>query len=157
LRQLRLGALHDSPGSFGERLEDAANRPAEEWVEQARTLADPEGPRVFVAEVDGEPAGLALVVEDPMDWDVSRMGGMWVNPDKRRRGAGESMLRAVRRWSKERGKQRVRLWVHEDAGSARSLYEAFGFSYTGARKPFPREPSRQLLEMDLTLRSPRRG
>jgi GNAT superfamily N-acetyltransferase len=152
LRQLRLGALHDSPGSFGERLEDAANRPAEEWLEQARTLAEPDGPRLFIAEVDGVPAGLALVVEDPFDWDICRVGGMWVGPEKRRRGAGAGMLRAVRRWAQERDKARICLWVHEDAASARSLYESFGFSYTGAKKPFPREPSRRLLEMDLLLR-----
>ncbi|HWA77372.1 MAG TPA: GNAT family N-acetyltransferase [Polyangiaceae bacterium] len=151
LRELRLGALHDSPHTFGERLEDALNRPREEWDEQARTLTDPEGPRVFVAEVDQKPAGLVLAVEDPNDPQVCRVGGMWVNPTQRRRGAGSWMLDAVVNWARERKKQHLRLWVQEDSASARALYESFGFAYTGARKPFPREPLRRLLEMDLTV------
>lgn len=151
LRELRLGALHDSPHTFGERLEDALNRPREEWDEQARTLTDPDGPRVFVAEVDQKPAGLVLAVEDPNDPQVGRVGGMWVNPTQRRRGAGSWMLDAVVKWARERKKQHLRLWVQEDSASARALYESFGFAYTGARKPFPREPARRLLEMDLAV------
>jgi GNAT superfamily N-acetyltransferase len=157
LRRLRLGALHDSPHTFGERLEDALSRPAGEWLEQARALAEPNGPRLFIAEVDAEAAGLVLVVEDPFDAEISRVGGMWVSPDQRRRGAGHSMLKAVWYWAEEHHKRRLRLWVQEDAAAARALYESFGFSYTGARKPFPREPARLLLEMDLTLRGPRSG
>jgi ribosomal protein S18 acetylase RimI-like enzyme len=153
LRRLRLGALHDSPHTFGERLEDAANRPENEWVEQARALAAPEGPRLFIAEVDSEPAGLVLAVEDPFDHDICRVGGMWVAPERRRRGAGHRMLEAVVRWAEEHHKRRLRLWVQEDAVSARALYESFGFSYTGTRKPFPRQPNRQLLEMNLTVRA----
>jgi GNAT superfamily N-acetyltransferase len=151
LRELRLGALQDSPHTFGERLEDALNRPHQEWDEQARTLTDSDGPRVFIAEVDAEPSGLVLAVEDPNDPQVCRVGGMWVSPLKRRRGAGSWMLDAVLTWAKERRKQRLRLWVQEDSASARALYESFGFSYTGARKPFPREPARRLLEMDLLV------
>ncbi len=153
LRRLRLGALRESPHTFGERLEDAANRPQEEWVEQARTLASPGGPRLFIAEVDAEAAGLVLAVEDPFDQEICRVGGMWVTPPKRRRGAAYCMLKAAMIWAEEHHKRRLRLWVQEDAASARALYESFGFSYTGTKKPFPRQPSRQLLEMDLTLRS----
>lgn len=151
LRELRLGALHDSPHTFGERLEDALNRPRQEWDEQARTLTDPDGPRVFVAEVDDHPCGLVLAVEDPNDPQVCRVGGMWVSPTRRRRGAGSWMLDAVVTWAKERKKLHLRLWVQEDSASARALYESFGFSYTGARKPFPREPTRRLVEMDLVV------
>jgi GNAT superfamily N-acetyltransferase len=151
LRELRLGALDDSPHTFGERLEDALNRPHQEWEDQARTLTDPDGPRVFIAEVDDQPAGLVLAVEDPNDPRVCRVGGMWVSPTRRRRGAGSWMLDAVLSWAKDRKKQHLRLWVQEDSSSARALYESFGFSYTGARKPFPREPARSLLEMDLVV------
>jgi GNAT superfamily N-acetyltransferase len=151
LRELRLGALHDSPHTFGERLEDALNRPHQEWEEQARTLTDPDGPRVFIAEVDEQPAGLVLAVEDPNDPQVCRVGGMWVSPARRRRGAGSWMLDAVLNWAKDRKKQHLRLWVQEDSASARALYESFGFTYTGARKPFPREPARRLLEMDFVV------
>lgn len=61
------------------------------------------------------------------------------------------MLDAVVTWAKERKKLHLRLWVQEDSASARALYESFGFSYTGARKPFPREPTRRLVEMDLVV------
>ncbi len=148
LRELRVGALRDSPHTFGEQLEDALNRPQHEWVDQARALTDPAGPRVFIAEVDEWPAGLVLAVDDPFDSEICRVGGMWVDPTKRRRRAGVCMLEAVRAWARERDKHRMRLWVHEDSPSARALYEAFGFKYTGARKRFPREPNRELLEMD---------
>jgi len=53
------------------------------------------------------------------------------------------MLDAVLTWAKDRKKQHLRLWVQEDSAWARALYESFGFSYTGAIKPFPREPDRQ--------------
>lgn len=151
LRELRVGALRESPHTFGEQLEDALNRPEHEWVEQARALADPNGPRVFIAEVDEWPAGLVLAVEDPFDADICRVGGMWVEPTKRRRRAGICMLEAVRGWARQRDKRRLRLWVHADSPSARALYETFGFKYTGARKRFPREPDRELLEMDLRV------
>lgn len=151
LRDLRIGALRESPHTFGEQLEDAMNRPEHEWIEQARALTDPAGPRVFIAEVDQWPAGLVLAVEDPFDAAICRIGGMWVEPTKRRRRAGICMLEAVRSWARDREKRRVRLWVHEDSPSARSLYEVFGFKYTGARKRFPREPDRELLEMDLRV------
>ncbi|MGC4093899.1 MAG: GNAT family N-acetyltransferase [Polyangiaceae bacterium] len=151
LRELRVGALRESPHTFGEQLEDALNRPEHEWVDQARALTDPNGPRVFVAEVDEWPAGLVLVVEDPFDAEICRVGGMWVDPTKRRRRAGICMLEAVRVWARERDKRRLRLWVHEDSPSARAVYETFGFKYTGARKRFPREPNRELLEMDLRV------
>jgi GNAT superfamily N-acetyltransferase len=151
LRELRVGALRESPHTFGEQLEDALNRPEHEWVEQARALTDPNGPRVFIAEVDEWPAGLVLAVEDPFDAEICRVGGMWVEPAKRRRRAGVCMLEAVRAWARERDKRRLRLWVHADSPSARALYETFGFKYTGARKRFPREPDRELLEMDLRV------
>lgn len=151
LRELRVGALRESPHTFGEQLEDALNRPEHEWVEQARSLTDPTGPRVFIAEVDEWPAGLVLAVEDPFDAEICRVGGMWVDPSKRRRRAGICMLEAVRAWARERDKHRLRLWVHADSPSARAVYETFGFKYTGARKRFPREPERELLEMDLRV------
>jgi hypothetical protein len=61
------------------------------------------------------------------------------------------MLEAIRVWARERAKRRLRLWVHQDAPAARALFDAFGFSYTGVQKPFPREPERGLLEMDMVI------
>ncbi|HYO95540.1 MAG TPA: GNAT family N-acetyltransferase [Polyangiaceae bacterium] len=154
LKQLRLAALAESPDLFGESLEAALARSDAEWRDQAASLAAAEGPRVFVAERGHGPAGLVLAAEDPVDPQTARLGGLWVDPPARRARVAVTLVDAVQAWAVALRRQRLRLWIHEDALTARCVWERLGFTYDGGSKALPRQPTRRLLQMTRELRLP---
>lgn len=58
-RDLRLGALAESPDAFGSKLEYEQHRTDAEWADRLALAADTEDDRPLVAESDGRPVGLA--------------------------------------------------------------------------------------------------
>ncbi|MFN7147377.1 MAG: GNAT family N-acetyltransferase, partial [Myxococcota bacterium] len=99
LRELRLRALADSPGSFGETYAEVAGRPEAEW----RRLAERHGERgphaAFVAERGEAACGVVFGIADPAAGDAARVGGMWVSAEARGRGVGAALLRAALAWA----------------------------------------------------------
>ena len=85
-----------------------------------------------------EPPGLAL-------------GGMWVAPDVRGRGAGRALADAVVAWAGGRGFGGVVLWVTEGNKAAIALYEGLGFAGTGRRERLPSNERLEVIEMRLDL------
>ena len=150
LRDLRLAALADAPDQFGETHSSASQRSSEEWI--ALTLSDTPGATsaTHIAEVDGDPVGMAFAIQDRADARCGRLGGMWVAPGARSVGVGMALVRAVLYWSRSGGMHRVRLWVMPSTAADR-LYRQAQFIPTGALKPFPNDDSRSLIEMELTL------
>jgi GNAT superfamily N-acetyltransferase len=72
----------------------------------------------FVGVVDGYLAG---------DRGTAEIGGMWVNPERRRAGIGRELLGAICDWARARGAVRAGLWVRRSNSPARHLYESDGF------------------------------
>ena len=144
LKQLRLAALQDSPDQFAETASEAAERGDEDWASLTNSA--------HVAEVDGEPVAMMFAFHDRSDPSVGRVGGMWVAPGHRRAGVGSALLAAARAWAAASGKRSVRLWVVPNSPGA-ELYRRSLFVATGARKPFPGDESRTVIELalDLTL------
>lgn len=79
----------------------------------------------LVARVDGRPAGVVLLaVRGDRGW----IGGMGVAPEARRRGVGETLMRAALAAALARGLAAVDLEVLEQNAPARRLYEKLGFA-----------------------------
>lgn len=150
LRDLRLAALTNAPDQFGEAALLASQRSAEEWTAQTSSDTPGAASDTHIAEVDGAPVGMAFAIQDRTDAATGRLGGMWVEPDARGIGIGMALVTAVLNWSRDRGMQRVRLWV-VPCTTADRLYRRAQFIPTGAQKPFPGDDSRSVIEMQLNL------
>ncbi len=142
LRELRIAALQDAPDEFGETLAQALTRSDGDWADLA--------PFAYVAEIDGRCIGMTFAFVDRSDSDTARIGGMWVTASLRRTGIGLALLEAALSWARGEKKSRVRLWTNP-AASGQELYRRASFVFTGAQKPFPADPSRTVVEMQLDL------
>jgi GNAT superfamily N-acetyltransferase len=94
------------------------------------------GDRVFIAEVDGEVAGLAhLQVTPAIEYDrpVAKIGALIVGESHRRRGAGRALLHAAEREARGRNCELLFLTTSERRDDAHSFYESLGLEQTGRR------------------------
>lgn len=113
------------------------DRPA--WSD-AGALAVLETDTVFVAEVDGDPAGYAAVEEEG---DAVRVAQLLVSPLHEHEGVGRQLLDYVEGYAISRGASRLQVVVEEDNVRARDFYRRRGFVAVAAG----------LLELTLPQRS----
>jgi 2'-5' RNA ligase len=125
LREVRLAALLDSPGSFLMTHADEAARDVAEWAALAARSAEGVTDRVFLA-----PAGQGMAAGH-LDGDTVELWGMWVAPAARGHGLGRALLDAVVRWAASIGARRVVLAVRDGVPYAPALYESAGFTASG--------------------------
>jgi GNAT superfamily N-acetyltransferase len=81
---------------------------------------------VLVAKADGEPIGTCLLVESEVEpnHDVSPwLAGLFVVPERRRKGAGAVLVRAVEDQARQRGFSRLYLYTSDAVG----FYERLGW------------------------------
>jgi len=151
-RAIRLAALSNAPEAFGSTFEAEDNRSDEEWRVRAAAAAAGQDRGLYVAaDRNGSWHGMAggfTPGEPPADVDVV---SMWVAPEARGRGLGESMLHAVADWAVGRGFRTLGLWVTEGNEPALRLYERCGFIATGDRQPLPSSPDKDELRMLLDV------
>ena len=150
-RELRLRALAESPDAFGRRLVDELARTDADWMRLTESVTTPGGQVMLVAEEAGRPLGLAFGIFDKERAKTGHVGGMWVEPAARGRGAGRSLLDAAIAWARSRGLDRLELWVTEGNAPAVRLYEQAGFADTGRRDVLPSNPALQTIQMALNL------
>lgn len=146
-RQLRLRALRDSPGSFGETLEDTESRPLSYWEGLTKTVTV-RGPYAMFLACEGESvlgSTYGLLDREKAGW--GRVGGTWVAPAWRRRGVGGALLVAVLAWARERKLEHLGLWAPAHEPGAIALYEQAGFHETGYRRPLPTDAGLEIVEM----------
>jgi GNAT superfamily N-acetyltransferase len=147
LRDIRLRALADSPGAFGETFAAAATRPEDSWHDRAARSSAGNETVLYVAEEDEQWKGLAAGwLEDDVPGDVELVS-MWVDPSIRGRRIGQRLVDAVVDWALERQAIQVRLWVTEGNTPAVTLYERCGFRYSGDAQPLPSNPTLRELQM----------
>lgn len=79
----------------------------------------------FVAEVDGEPVGIAVLIRTG---DTFELGHLWVAPEAQGQGAGRKLLEAVRVRAFERGAEWLRI---EADPNAVLFYERMGARAVG--------------------------
>ncbi|HTO09992.1 MAG TPA: GNAT family N-acetyltransferase [Candidatus Binatia bacterium] len=151
LKDLRLRALAEAPTAFAHTHAEISARPDSYWEEMTRGLTEPGLHVMFVAEAEGRAIGMAFGVLQRERPDVPHVGGMWVDPAARAGGVGSALTAAVLDWARERGFQRIGLWVTEGNAAAIALYERMGFTPTGRRDRQPVAPDLGILEMERAL------
>jgi len=147
-RDLRLEALRDAPGAFGETLAAALERDEESWRGVWR--ADPPAPR-FVAGIDGVPRGMCSITFPEAFGCQPLLISMWISPAARGRGLGPILLDACVDWCARHGYPRLRLGVVEDNEAAVRLYSRYGFRFEGTGEPLLSDPSKVVKWMDLPI------
>jgi ribosomal protein S18 acetylase RimI-like enzyme len=147
-RELRLRALADAPDAFGSTLAHEAARSDAEWSSRLATGVHSESDLPLVAEVSGEPIGLAWgrIESDP---DIATLYQMWVAPERRGLGAGRMLVEAVIAWATSRNARYLTLAVTCGNNAAWRLYERAGFQPIG--EPRPLRPGAALLSQPMAL------
>ncbi len=125
--------LRDDSDFFSTRYDDMVREGDATWRDW---VADANGARktLLVAEDGDRWLGVvgAFVRVNPQEVQLM---SMWVDPLARGRGVASELIRAVARWTIERGSARVVLFVQEANMPAQRVYERAGFRPTGARTP----------------------
>ena len=124
LRRVRLSALGYSP-HLADQLANETAAPPSFWRDRAERAASATTTATVVAVDAGAFVGVVDGFVTPAG--TVEIGGMWVNPRRRRTGIGRDLLSAVLAWGRERGAARAGLWVGESNEAARALYESAGF------------------------------
>jgi len=133
-RETRLRMLRDDADFLSTRYEDMVREPDATWREWVAEAATGDQKTLFVAEEDGRWLGVvgAFARVNPLEVQLI---SMWVDPRGRGRGLARDLIRAVARWTQERGSERVVLFVQEANEPAQHLYARAGFRPTGDRAP----------------------
>lgn len=144
LRDVRLGALADSPEAFAATLEEA------ELADEAAWREWPASQPVFLACVGDEAVGMGGIFtgEDPA---VHRLVALWVDPARRGAGIATALMGAIEDWARHDGADVLELWVAEGNAPARRLYESRGYLPTGQTKPLPSNPHEREARYTLAL------
>jgi len=100
----------------------------------------PEGQALFVAEVDGIPAGIAFL-ETPTDYFTRRphahLGVLCVAREHEGRGVGRALIDQCVAWARTIGSDRLTLSAMVNNTRARALYEHQGFGQEYVRYVLP--------------------
>ncbi len=135
-KALRLCALADSPDAFGSTLAAEQGRSDAEWSNRLATGVNSSWNLPLVAEVEGNPIGLAWGRIEESDPDVANFYQLWVAPDHRRLGAGQMLLDAVIAWAMAKHVCYLDLGVTCADSPARRLYTRAGFAPVGEPQAF---------------------
>jgi GNAT superfamily N-acetyltransferase len=150
LRALRLRALAGAPMAFSSSLAREEAFPDDLWRERAAAGAEGDDRVTVVAEQDGELVGLAtgLLPGAPgTDVTVPTLVGMFVDGSVRRQGAGAALIEQIAAWVRDRGQNRLALWVTSTNEAAIALYRRCGFHATRQTRPLPHTPTETEDEM----------
>jgi ribosomal protein S18 acetylase RimI-like enzyme len=133
-RETRLRMLRDDSDFFSTRYDDMVREPERTWREWVAEAAEGVQKTLLAAEEDGRWVGVVggFARVDPAEVQLI---SMWVDPGVRGRGVARDLIRALARWTKERGSTRVVLFVQEANEPAQHLYRQAGFRPTGDRAP----------------------
>ena len=148
-KNLRLAALADSPDAFSSTLAEEAGWLDADWARRFAASVDSREDLPLVAEIRGEPIGLAWGRIEPSCPDVAALYHMWVAPGHRGMGAGHMLLAAVIAWATARNASFLNLDVTCGDRPARRLYERAGFKAVG--HPEPLRPGSELLVQSMRL------
>jgi len=135
LYDLFLRMFTDAPEAYGKSAADAEQAAAEESEMWERYLARILGAIGVIAWVEGQPCGFVMgcvgkLVNGNLDdnyTDVVTLGRMWVDPARRRRGIAVALIDTIERWTRQKGIQRLELWVMASNHAAHTLYRNAGF------------------------------
>ena len=148
-KELRLGALRESPDAFSPTYEDTSRHHDDYWHNAARSIANSSTVEILIAECDDAAVGLVSGQVDKKG--VGHIGAMWASPDVRGRGVGKQLLLGVVEFLKQQGCQIIELTVTETNDAALNMYRGIGFELTGNAEPLRASSPLMNLEMRLVL------
>jgi GNAT superfamily N-acetyltransferase len=120
-RDMRLSALTDSAAAF------LGDESTERGYNENQWRRELERHVWFVARLNGKAVGLAKLTRSPDQTDVMHLEAMWVAPDVRRRGVGETLASALEAKASSLGAQVLRLWVLTENRSAQDFCLRLGY------------------------------
>lgn len=151
LRDVRLGALKDTPVAFESTFEDESARAAATWEDDAAARADGFASANFVAESEAGLVGLVGAYRNAEDPGTVELVSMWVAPPERGQRLGERLVDAVFAWARDAGASCVALWVTRGNVPAIALYTKMGFVPTEITKAHVSHPCHEELRMTREL------
>jgi RimJ/RimL family protein N-acetyltransferase len=127
-KQLRLTSLQDAPYAFPSTYDDALQRSAESWREQAERTAQGTDRATFIAFSDDIPIGMAALYrrDDPVD--AGELLQVWVSPEYRATRVPWDLMDAIFEWASENNFRRIIAGVTKVNARARKFYINYGFS-----------------------------
>lgn len=141
-REARLRQPHR--GDFGWIVSRHAELYAEEygWVEPFEGLCaqivadylnnlDPKLERCWIAELNGEPVGCAMLVKDVTP-GLARIRLVLLDPSARGLGLGTRLTQECVRFARKAGYAGITLWTHRVLTAARHVYQKAGFTLTSS-------------------------
>lgn len=150
-REVRLRGLRESTDSFGETATEADAQPHSYWEDLTRSVTAPDRHVMFLACEGNTVCGSTYGLLDREKNDAGRIGGMWVDPSRRRQGIGRALLQAVFSWARQRRLKRLELWAPAGNLGAIALYRGAGFIDTGRQRPLRTGADLQIIEMECAL------
>jgi len=146
--RLRLDALADAPGVFGDTVLQVSQRSEEEWRE---SLLERDGSLLIA--FDGQlPVGMARVSRSKERPGSAGLYSMWVAPAARRNGVGKALMDSAFVWAEQRQTHEMILFVAQGNDDAKRLYLRAGFVETGRLQPLRSNPAVQMEEMVRRIR-----
>jgi len=130
-RELRLGALQDSPTSFSADYQKTLNHPAKYWEDMLRMEEDES--TIFLAEHENQLIGMSGIARgrSPKTRHGAEIWGVYVKPEWRGLHIAEGLITSCFTWAKARSIDHVKLGVAATNTPAIRCYERCGFSTYG--------------------------
>ena len=128
---VRLNSLRDSPDSFGSTYDQEVGLSDAQWQSRLDLKLRDIDALPLVAELDGQPAGVAWGLIDKEDLRTAHIYQMWVPPELRGKGIAKSLLGEIEAWAISRGCGLMALAVTTSNEAAVSFYRSFGFVAAG--------------------------
>ncbi|MGV9316764.1 bifunctional helix-turn-helix transcriptional regulator/GNAT family N-acetyltransferase [Streptomyces sp. NPDC003691] len=119
----RHGALYAAEYGWNTEFEGKVARIVADFAEGH----DPARERMWIAELDGRPAGSVMCVRDGAP-ETARLRLLLVEPGARGHGIGERLVAAVVRFARDAGYRELVLWTNDVLTGARRIYERSGFT-----------------------------
>lgn len=94
-KELRLRSLDDSPDAFGKTLAEEQKYSDEEWSSRLLSGVHSDKDLPLIAEVDGQPVGLAWGRIEEDKPDTANLYQMWVATNHRSKGIGGLILETI--------------------------------------------------------------
>lgn len=124
LRELRLQALADSPDSFFGEMSAERDYSENHWRQELDLNV------WLMATCNTRQIGLVKLNCNARALDDLHLEALWVAPDTRRQGVGETLVSALERVAATKGAPELRLWVFTENHSARDFYLRLGYTRT---------------------------
>jgi [ribosomal protein S18]-alanine N-acetyltransferase len=128
----------DAVTAISEQSPEAANWSKESYVKFTQEI----GSLALVAETDGNLSGFLI---GRLTGDQAEILNLAVSANQRRRGNGHALLAAAHAEFALQGAQSVYLEVRQSNTAAIAFYETHGFSKSGLRKGYYRNPDEPAL------------